>query len=442
MLNNYYILLIKKTATNLFVAILNNNNKLIFIESTGHSITTNFKASLTNIIFRCITKINENFIKFIYLSLKHIPDIYLQYVISIIQTWKIDILYINTSLNVPHNGCRLPHISRKKQNVMTNVDNLSTFSQSNFIVCLTIKKFLSLFFKSYSKRKMLMRCFSTQEGVKSSSTQEDINSSRVEERKTSKEEDLISSTQEDINSSWVEGGKSSNEEGTTPSSLEELESASKDTSLSNNEKQKQFATANDRYNQVIDRFKTDWARIMVNDPLLSDEAKANVVDLFKAIEDVEKENKLKKELAEKNNKDNIQDAEVISIRHVSLSDIDVAREKQKRAIILQNILIARFNKKFQTRAYKNQGGIKSRNSPNINSSSTPEVNTSNKKTKPRTKLSFKQRIKLNKKGGRMRRFFLSTFLGKKLINFYFWFLQLSGTQALIIWYAKYKGVKN
>ncbi len=84
---------------------------------------------------------------------------------------------------------------------MTNVDNLSTFSQSNFIVCLTIKKFLNLFFKSYSKRKMLMRCFSTQEGVKPSSTQEDINSSRVEEGKSSKEEDLTSSTQEDINSS-------------------------------------------------------------------------------------------------------------------------------------------------------------------------------------------------------------------------------------------------
>ncbi len=166
MLNNYYILLIKKTKTNLFVTILNTNNKVIFIESLGHSITTDFKASLTNIIFRCITKINENFIKSIYLSLKHIPDIYLPYIISIIQTWKIEILYINTSLNVPHNGCRLPHVSRKKQNEKTNVDSLSDFTQVNTFVYFKVSQKKTCFLKPYShtyswKLNKGIRCFCT-----------------------------------------------------------------------------------------------------------------------------------------------------------------------------------------------------------------------------------------------------------------------------------------
>jgi hypothetical protein len=84
----------------------------------------------------------------------------------------------------------LPHVSRKKQNEMTNVDSLSDFSNSNFVVYLTNKNKISLFFKLYSKNSTFMRCFSVKRGFSNKRDSSNEDSSFKEKDSALKESSL------------------------------------------------------------------------------------------------------------------------------------------------------------------------------------------------------------------------------------------------------------
>lgn len=51
----------------------------------------------------------------LYLYLKNFPKIYIADILNLFIVWQINICYFSFNLNIPHNGCRYPHKSRKKK---------------------------------------------------------------------------------------------------------------------------------------------------------------------------------------------------------------------------------------------------------------------------------------------------------------------------------------
>ena len=51
----------------------------------------------------------------LYLYLNNFPKVYISDILNLFALWKINLCYFLFDLNIPHNGCRYPHKSRKKK---------------------------------------------------------------------------------------------------------------------------------------------------------------------------------------------------------------------------------------------------------------------------------------------------------------------------------------
>lgn len=119
MQNQNIILKILNTKNNTFFTFLDTNYVLLYKQSIGKKITQDYKASLLSILTQGLSKIKEynsdssESIN-LYLYLLNFSKIYIPDLLNLFFLWKINLCYFSFDLNIPHNGCRYPHKSRKR----------------------------------------------------------------------------------------------------------------------------------------------------------------------------------------------------------------------------------------------------------------------------------------------------------------------------------------
>lgn len=128
---------------------------------------------------------------------------------------------------------------------------------------------------------------------------------------------------------------------------------------------------------------------MLKDPLLTDEAKDNIRFISRVLMEIDLENQQKENLASNKKKDFI-DAEVINVRQISISD-------QRKKPFTKKMLRKMLKKKYEMLSLDEKKKL------------TDYLNNLPKHNFTR---------KMENGGGCIRRWFFSTFLGKKVINSY------------------------
>lgn len=113
-IENQFILKIKKTKNNCFIMLTDLNGKLIVYKSLNKKNIKDIKVRFTWGIMHFLKKLQILKIKFILLYVENLAIKLIKDLFTLFKIWDMNIVFFNYVVPLPHNGCRLSKKPRKR----------------------------------------------------------------------------------------------------------------------------------------------------------------------------------------------------------------------------------------------------------------------------------------------------------------------------------------